>query len=99
LAESPLMTIGEVAPVPVNPPGLLVTVYEVIVPDPLELVKATLIVSSLITVATRELGGPGTVVTASAEDATDVPIEFVAVIVNEYGVFDDRLFNKNVVAG
>ena len=59
-----------------------------IVPVPLDAVKATLTAVVLDTVAEPMVGGVGFVVTAlDAVDATDVPSELVAVAVIVYSVF------------
>ena len=87
-AVNPDTVIGDDVPVPVKPPGLLVTVYPVIVPLPLGAVKATLTVVALVTVAVPIVGVPDTVVTADdAFDDTEVPPELVVVAVNVYIVF------------
>ena len=75
--------IGDVVPVPVKPPGLLVTVYPVIVPVPLGDVKATLTEVEFDTVTIPIVGGLDIVVTAFDElDAIDIPLELVAVTEN-----------------
>ena len=59
-----------------------------IVPLPLDAVKATLTVVALVTVAVPIVGVPDTVVTADdAFDDTEVPPELVVVAVNVYIVF------------
>ena len=59
-----------------------------IVPVPLDAVKATLTAVVLDTVAIPMVGGFGFVVTAlDAVDATDVPLELVAVTEKVYDVF------------
>jgi hypothetical protein len=61
----------------------------VIVPVPLGAVKATLISVALDTVAVPMVGALDFVVDIiDADDATDVPVELVAVTVNVYGVFE-----------
>jgi hypothetical protein len=57
---------GLLAPVPVKLPGLLVTVYPVIVPLPLGAVKATLTCVLSVTVGVPMVGAPGKVSTVSA---------------------------------
>jgi hypothetical protein len=59
---NPDTSIGEVEPIPVKPPGLLVTVFFEIVPLPPEAVKATLIAVVLKTVVADGDGAPGFVV-------------------------------------
>ena len=87
-AVNPETLIGDDEPVPIKPPGLLVTVYPVIVPVPLGAVKATETAVVLDTVATPIIGALVRVVTAVEElDETDVPPELVEVTENVYGVF------------
>jgi hypothetical protein len=86
----PVTVIGEEPPVPVNPPGLDVTVYEVIA-EPPSLpggVKVT-VASPLPAVAVPIVGAPGTLagtIELLVEEAILVPIAFVAVTVNVYVV-------------
>ena len=86
----PLTTTGEVAPLPVNPPGLEVTVYDVMVLPPLlpGAVKVTL-ACALPPVAVPMVGAPGTVAGVTLLDAADaapVPALLVAVTVKVYAV-------------
>ena len=55
-AVNPVTLIGDDVPVPVKPPGLLVTVYPVIVPVPLGAVNSTITVDVLDTVAIPIVG-------------------------------------------
>ena len=83
LGVNPDTVIGDDVPVPVKPPGLLVTVYPVIVPVPLGAVKATLTEVEFDTVTIPIVGGLDIVVTAFDElDAIDIPLELVAVTEN-----------------
>ena len=75
-------------PVPVKPPGLLVTVKFVIVPVPLGAVKVILTAVELETVAVPIIGALVLVVTEVVKpDGAEVPPELVAVTENVYGVF------------
>ena len=88
-AINPNTIIGEVIPIDVITPGLLVTVYPVIVPVPLGAVKAILTELESITVAVPMMGATVFVVTIlDAVDKFDIPPEFVAVTLNVYAVFD-----------
>jgi hypothetical protein len=87
----PVTTIGEDAPVPVTPPGLDVTVYEVIAVPPLLAGAVNVTVALLVVpaVAVPMVGAPGIakVVTLALDDeATLVPTALVAVTVNVYAV-------------
>ena len=87
---SPMTVIGELDPVPVNPPGLEVTVYEVMAFPPSEIgAEKETEASALPAVAVPIVGAPGTVAGVTeleAEEALPVPTMFVAVTVNVYGV-------------
>jgi hypothetical protein len=87
---NPVTVIGDDPPVAVNPPGLDVTVYEVIAEPPLLTggVKATIACPSP-RVAVPIVGASGTVGGTTellVEEAILVPIAFVAVTVNVYVV-------------
>lgn len=86
---SPVTVIGELAPVPVSPPGLDVSVYEVIA-EPLfgAAVKAIDAVV-LPGVAVSPVAAPGTVNGVTAELAAEggeFPAALVATTVNVYAV-------------
>ena len=70
-ADNPDTVIGEDEPVPIKPPGLLVTVYCVIVPFPLGAVKGTLMAFALVAVAVPIVGKLGFVVTELDKLDTD----------------------------
>jgi hypothetical protein len=75
-------------PVPVKPPGLLVTVKPVIVPVPPGAVKVILTSVELETVTVPIIGALVLVVTDVVKlDGAEVPPELVEVTVNVYGVF------------
>jgi hypothetical protein len=80
--------IGDEPPLAVNPPGLEVTVYEVIVEPPLNPGAENVIVASPFPrVAVPIIGASGTVAGVTellAEDADPVPTSFVAVTVKVY---------------
>jgi hypothetical protein len=86
----PVTVIGELPPVPVNPPGLEVTVYEVIAEPPFDPGAENVIVASpLPRVAVPIDGAPGTVSGTTellVAEAMPVPTSFVAVTVNVYVV-------------
>ena len=85
---SPVTAIGLAVPVPVLPPVLEVTVYNVIALPPFDAGAVKLTVAcALPGVAVPIVGAPGTVVAAGvtlleAADAAPVPIAFVAFTVN-----------------
>jgi hypothetical protein len=87
---SPVTVIGDDPPVPVNPPGLEVTVYEVIDEPPLLPGAEKMIVASpLPRVAVPIVGASGTVagtIELLDADADPVPTALVAVTVNVYVV-------------
>ncbi len=82
----PVTVIGEEPPVPVRPPGLEVTVYEVMTEPPLDTGAVKVIVASpLPRTAETLVGAPGVVEGTTellAADAALVPTAFVAVTVN-----------------
>ena len=84
----PVTTIDDDPPVDVNPPGLDVTVYEVIVDPPFEIGGVNVIVACpLPPVAVPIVGASGVVagvIVFVAPDAVLVPTEFVAVTVKLY---------------
>lgn len=87
---SPDTVIGELAPLPVNPPGLDVTVYPVIVAPPLSLgaVNET-VACPFPAVAETAVGAAGIVLGVTAVlavDAVPVPRLFIAATVNVYAV-------------
>jgi hypothetical protein len=83
-------TIGDALPVPVNPPGLEVTVYEVIVEPPSETGAVNETVAwALPGVAEAEVGAPGIVAGVTLFDGSEAepsPTAFVATTVNVYAV-------------
>ena len=85
---SPVTVNGDDPPVAVNPPGLEVTVYEVIADPPFETGALKVIVACPFPrVAVPIVGASGTVAGVTellAPDAVLVPTEFVAVTVNVY---------------
>jgi hypothetical protein len=85
---NPVIVIGELPPLAVNPPGLEVTVYEVIVEPPLNPGAENVIVASPFPrVAVPIIGASGTVAGVTElldADALPVPAPFVAVTVNVY---------------
>ena len=87
---SPVTISGDEPPVAVNPPGLDVTVYEVILDPPLFPGAEKVIVAwPLPRVAVPIVGASGVVAGVTALDALDallVPAAFVAVTVNVYVV-------------
>jgi hypothetical protein len=77
--DNPDTVIGEDVPVPVKPPGLLVTVKFVIVPVPPGAVKTTLTSDELNIDTMPIVGALVSVITDVDEpDETDVPPELVA---------------------
>ena len=77
--DNPDTVIGDDEPVPVKPPGLLVTVKLVIVPVPPGAVKATLTADELNNDTMPIVGALVSVITDVDElDETDVPPELVA---------------------
>jgi len=90
LFVKPVTQIGPFLPVPVNPPGLEVTVYNVMIAPPLlegavnETIAAASDDVALTTVGA--FGGIAGVTDADAADAGPVPTPFVAFTVNVNGV-------------
>ena len=82
LALRPPIVIGDAVLIAIIPPGLLVIVYEIIVPLPPGGVNAIEAIVSETVLAVRLVGGPGTVVNDTVLDAADVPLLLVAVIAN-----------------
>ena len=85
----PLTTTGDIAPVPVAPPGLAVTVYEVMALPPVPGAVKVTEACALPAVAVPMVGAPGTVAGVTLLDAADaapVPTLFVAVTVKVYAV-------------
>ena len=87
---SPVTLTGDAAPVPVKPPGLDVTVYDVTAEPPLfaGAVNATFALA-LDPEAETAVGAPGTVAGMTAAEGSDtklVPKPLVAVTVNVYDV-------------
>ena len=87
----PVTVMGlAVLPVPVNPPGLEVTVYRVIALPPLEAGAVKLTVAwALPGVAEAPVGAPGTVAGVTEFEGADdgpVPAALVAVTVKVYAV-------------
>ena len=82
----PVMTIGEDPADAVNPPGLDVTVYEVILDPPLfPGAEKVIVATPLLAVATPIVGASGTfdgMTILLGDDAFPVPAAFVAVTVN-----------------
>jgi hypothetical protein len=84
---SPVTVIGLAVPVPVLPPVLEVTVYDVIALPPFDAgaVKLTVADVILATAATPIVGAPGVVAGVTlleAADAGPVPTAFLAVTLN-----------------
>ena len=83
---SPVTVIGLAVPVPVLPPVLEVTVYNVIALPPFDAGAVKLTVACVLPlVAVPIVGAPGVVAGVTlleAADAGPVPITFVAVTVN-----------------
>ena len=77
-AVNPDTVIGDDEPVPIKPPGLLVTVYPVIVPVPLGAVNSTLTSDVLDTVATPMVGELD-IVNCDIVDVIPVPTELLGV--------------------
>jgi hypothetical protein len=88
LFDKPVTVIGDALPVPVKPPGLEVTVYEVIAEPPLNTGGVNVIVAwPLPLVAVPIVGASGTVAGVTellALEADPVPTALVAVTVNVY---------------
>jgi hypothetical protein len=82
--------MGLPAPVPMEPPGLAVTVYCVIATPPLLVGGPKLTVAARLPAAAETaVGAPGTVPGITLVDGADagpVPAELVAVTVNVYAV-------------
>ena len=89
---NPITLMGEPdISVPINPPGLLVTVLLMIGSLPDDCVNPTLTEVALDALTVPIVGAFGFVVLdTDALDSIDVPPELVAVIVNVYAVFDDK---------
>jgi hypothetical protein len=89
LFVKPVTQIGPFAPVPVNPPGLEVTVYNVMIAPPLlrGAVNETIAAPSddVAFTTVGALGALAGVTAADAADAAPVPAALFAVTVNVYG--------------
>jgi hypothetical protein len=98
--ERPVIVIGELAPVAVNPPMLEVTVYLIIDEPPSDEGALNEIVASPFPrTAVTPVGASGTVAGVTellVAEAELVPIAFVAFTVNVYAV---PLFNPVIVIG
>ena len=90
LLVKPVTVIGDELPLAVSPPGLDVTVYEVIAEPPLDPgAEKVTTASPLPRVAVPMVGAPGVVAGVAALlalDALPVPTSFVAVTLNVYAV-------------
>ena len=85
----PVTVIGEALPVPINPPGLEVTVYPVMAEPPVSGAVNDTVACLLPAVTKTVVGTPGTVagvIEVEGFEAFPCPTAFLAFTVNVYGV-------------